>query len=80
LAETSQVTEPSIMATVIAVGPGKKDLGEMVEMRYSVGQLVIVSAQSGHPLLIDGMKADKTRYQVEFRFIEQDSVLGIVNL
>ena len=80
LADTAQAHEPAIMATVISVGPGKRDLGEDVPMRYRPKQLVIISAQSGHPLLLDGVKADGSRVQVEFRFIEQDSILGHVNL
>lgn len=80
LSDDAQVQEPAIMATVAAVGPGKRDLGEDIPMRYKVGQLVIISSQSGHPVLLDGKAKDGSRVQVEFRFLEQDSILGSVTL
>ena len=64
-----QAKEKPQQAEVVAVGPGGKVDGELVEMNVKVGQKVIYSKYAGTEVKIDGK---------DYLIVRQSDILGIV--
>lgn len=80
LPETMKDEDPCVTAVVVAVGPGRRELGEDIPMRFKPKQVVILGRHTGDRVLITGRTADGRTQVTELRFVEQDLVLGRVNL
>lgn len=62
--------EKPVQATVVAVGPGKVDDGQLVPMQVKVGDTVIFSKYAPDEVEVKGQK---------YMVIREDSILAIVN-
>jgi|SRR3990167_2789587 len=80
LPDTMKDDEPCVTALVVAVGPGRRELGEEIPMRFKVKQVVIIERHSGTRVTVTGRSKEGMTSVTEYRFLEQDLVLGRVKL